>query len=240
MKLTYDLHIHTALSPCGDRSMTPNNIVNMALLNELDVIAITDHNSCENVEPVMKLAGNTDLIVIPGMEIETREEIHVVCLFPDLESAFKMQEIVFEKLPPLNNKAKIFGEQLLMNIQDDVVGEMERLLVQATELSLNDLLNLVQGLKGAFIPAHIDRPSYSIISNLGMIPSNLQIPTLEISRHANYDSFKKNYSDYLILQSSDSHDLGYIGICNQQLEVKTKSIQGIIDSINTFSKQTNR
>jgi hypothetical protein len=234
MKLKYDLHIHTALSPCADNSMTPNNIVNMALLNELDVIAITDHNTCENVEPVMQLARESELIVIPGMEIETREEIHVVCLFPDIESAYKMQELVYQKLPPLHNQSKIFGEQLLMNTEDDIIGKMDRLLVQATELSLNELFKQIQSLKGAFIPAHIDRPSYSIISNLGMIPSNLQIPTLEISRHTQYDSYKKNYPNYVILQSSDSHDLGFIGICKQQLEVENKSIQGILDAINTF------
>lgn len=234
MKLTYDFHIHTALSPCGDNSMTPNNIVNMALVNELDAIAITDHNSCENVEPIMQVANETGLIVIPGMEIETREEIHVVCLFADLESANKMQAFVYNKLPSIHNKEKIFGEQLLMNSEDDVIGQVDRLLVQATELSLNELFKLVQMLKGVFIPAHIDRPSYSIISNLGMIPSNLNIPTLEISRHAQFDSFKKNYPNHSILQSSDSHELGYIGICKRQLEVGTKSIQSILDSINAF------
>lgn len=233
MKLTYDLHIHTALSPCGDNNMTPNNIVNMAQLNELDVIAITDHNTCENVEPIMQLARNSELIVIPGMEVETREEIHIVCLFSNLESAYKMQEIVYKNLPPIHNQSKIFGEQLLMNTNDDVIGKMDRLLVQATELSLNELFKWVQTLKGAFIPAHIDRPSYSIISNLGMIPSNINIQTLEISRHTQYDSYKKIYPNYSILQSSDSHELGYIGICKQQLEVETKSIQGVLDSINT-------
>lgn len=234
MKLTYDFHIHTALSPCAENSMTPNNIVNMALLNELDAIAITDHNTCENVKSVMQVAQETGLIVVPGMEIETREEIHVVCLFPDLETAVKMQGYVYDKLPTLSNKAKIFGEQLLMNADDDITGQRERLLVQATELSLNELYHLIQNLNGAFIPAHIDRPSYSIISNLGMIPNNLHIPTLEISRHVQYDSYIKKYPDHSILQSSDSHELGYIGICKSQMEVGTKSVKGILDTINTF------
>ncbi|PKM93361.1 MAG: phosphoesterase [Firmicutes bacterium HGW-Firmicutes-1] len=234
MKLSYDFHIHTALSPCGENTMTPNNIVNMALLNGLDVIAISDHNTCQNVEAVMQVAKGTKLLVIPGMEIETKEEIHIVCLFQDLKTAYEMQNCIFNKLPSIQNKDQIFGEQLLFNSEDDIIGRMDRLLVQATELSLNEVLKLVQEHHGAFIPAHIDRPSYSIISNLGMIPSNLNLPTLEISRHADYEAYVKQYSNYSILQSSDAHELGFIGICNRQIEVNTKSIQCIIESINAI------
>ncbi|PKM50137.1 MAG: phosphoesterase [Firmicutes bacterium HGW-Firmicutes-7] len=232
MKLTYDFHIHTALSPCGENSMTPNNIVNMALLNGLDAIAITDHNTCQNVEAVLQVAKGTELIVIPGMEIETKEEIHILCLFEELEAAYKMQECIFQKLPDIRNKDKLFGEQLLFNSEDDIIGKEERLLTQATELSLNEVIKLVQFHKGVCIPAHIDRPSYSIISNLGMIPSNMNLPTLEISRHANYETLAKQFSNYSILQSSDSHELGFIGICNRQIEVATKSVRGIIERIN--------
>lgn len=232
MRIKYDFHIHTALSPCGDNSMTPNNIVNMALINELDVIAITDHNSCENIEAVMEVAKDVGILVIPGMEIETREEIHVVCLFPNLEQALKMQKIVYEKLPNIKNNNKYFGEQILFNYEDEIIGRVDRLLIGATKLSINDLFELVKIHKGAFIPAHIDRPSYSIISNLGMIPANMELSSLEVSRHVNYEDYKMKYLNYLILQSSDAHDLGYIGICNSEIDVNEKSIKSILDKIN--------
>lgn len=232
MKLTYDFHIHTALSPCGDASMTPNNIVNMALLNGLDVIAVTDHNTCENVRAVIQVAQETELLVLPGMEIETREEIHVVCLFSTLDAVYNMQREVYERLPTRKNPEKIFGEQLILDDKDEVVGHLDRLLTFATDLSIDELQKLVIQNEGAFIPAHIDRPSYSILSNLGMIPVNMHISTLEISRHANYEAYAQKYGDYLLLQSSDSHDLGYIGICSRQIEVSERTVQSVIQALN--------
>lgn len=233
MELKYDFHIHTALSPCADRSMTPNNIVNMALLNELDVIAITDHNSCENVEAVMEVAKDLGILVIPGIEIETKEEIHIICLFPNIQKAKVVQEIVYSKLPNIKNNNKYFGEQILLNSEDDIVGSIDRLLTGAVNLSINELFDLIQEQKGAFMPAHIDRPSYSLISNLGMIPANLNLSSLEISRHVSYEDYKKRYLEYNLFQSSDSHDLGYIGTCNRVIEVQERTIKAILEKINT-------
>lgn len=232
MKVTYDFHIHTALSPCGDITMTPNNIVNMALLNGLDVIAITDHNSCDNVRAVMEVAKGTELLVIPGMEVETKEEIHVVCLFSSLDDVYNVQKEIYKRLPRQKNSEKIFGEQLILNAQDEIVGRLDNLLTFAADLSIDDLQDLVATYKGAFIPAHIDRPSYSIISNLGMIPKNMQLSTLEISRFADYEVYAQKYDNYLLLQSSDAHDLGYIGICERQIEVLDKTAQSIIRALN--------
>ncbi|NDL67648.1 PHP domain-containing protein [Anaerotalea alkaliphila] len=229
MTLCYDFHIHTALSPCGHEDMTPNNIVNMALINGLDAIAVTDHNSCGNVGAVMEVARDTGLVVIPGMEVETREEIHVVCLFETLEDALRMQEVVYTQLPDRKNSPKLFGTQLLMDQEDEVVGEVDRLLSFATGLSLEEVVELADRNHGVAIPAHIDRPSYSVISNLGMIPPNPLIRTLEVSQYADRASYKEEYPAYRILQSSDSHDLGYIGICRQTIKVKDKSISSILD-----------
>lgn len=231
MKLTYDFHIHTGLSPCGNNDMTPNNIVNMAMLNELDVIAITDHNSCENVESIIEVAKDTNLIIIPGMEIETREEIHIVCLFETLKDAYIVQKEVYANLPKMKNKTKIFGEQLLFDKEDEIIGNVDRLLSFATSLSIDDVFDLTMVNNGVAIPAHIDRPSYSVISNLGMIPENINFKTLEISQYADYDEYETKYYNYKLIQSSDAHDLGYIGICNRQIEVKNKSIQAIISSL---------
>lgn len=231
MEITYDLHIHTALSPCSVNEMTPNNIVNMALISELDVIAITDHNSCENVQAVLDVAKGTDLVVIPGIEVETREEIHVVCLFPSLECAYNVQMEVYEHLPHRRNRTKLFGEQLLFNSEDDEVGKVDRLLSFATDISLDDLFELCESKQGICIPAHIDRPSNSIISNLGMIPEHMTFPTLEISRHSDLSDYTKKYKKYRVIQSSDAHDLGSIGVSEGKLTIKEKSIDGVLTAL---------
>ncbi len=231
MKLTYDLHVHTALSPCGEEEMSPNNIVNMALLNDLDVIAITDHNSCENIRAVLEVAKGTPLLVIPGMEIETREEIHVVCLFSDLESVCNVQKQIYAHLPPLRNNKKVFGEQLLFDEEDEIIGRLERLVAFATDLSIDELKTLVESNGGVFIPAHIDRPSYSIVSNLGMIPSNMKLKVLEISRFADFEDYSSKYPAYTIIQCSDAHELGFLGICNRQLEVNARTVESVLEAL---------
>lgn len=233
MEITCDLHIHTALSPCSVSDMTPNNIVNMSLLSELDVIAITDHNSCENIQAVLDVAKETDLLVIPGIEVETKEEIHVVCLFPDIELAYNVQEVVYNHLSKRKNKTKIFGEQTLFNSEDDEIGQVDKLLSFATNISLDELLELCRINNGLCIPAHIDRPSYSIISNLGMIPEHMRISTLEISRHSKMGAYREKYSNYRLIQSSDAHELAFIGICEQTLEVKEKTIVEILNVLRT-------
>lgn len=233
MEISYDLHIHTALSPCGHEDMTPNNIVNMSKLSDLDVIAITDHNSCENVEAVMRVASKSDLIVIPGIEIESREEVHLVCLFPTLDQVQKVQDIVYSHLPNLPNNRKIFGEQILFNDEDDRIGSINRLLSFACDLSLDQVVQLCIEHDGICIPAHIDRPSYSIISNLGMIPANIDFPTLEISRHNAIEPFIGQYPNYQVIQNSDAHDLGYIGSCNKTLDVPEKTLEAILRKLKT-------
>ncbi len=219
MKVKYDLHIHTALSPCALEEMTPNNIVNMSLINELDVIAIVDHNSCGNSRPIMELAQDKDLTVIPGMEVETREEIHVVCLFAAFDSVYKMQSLVFEHLPALKNKPKVLGHQLLFDCEDECIGEEEKLLSFATDLTYEEVISKTWELGGIAIPAHIDRPSYSVISNLGILPINEKVKVLEISQYADFEAYKKKYPEYLLTQSSDAHELGFIGICKRYLEI---------------------
>lgn len=229
MEINYDLHLHTALSPCALEEMTPNNLVNMSLISDLDVIAVTDHNSCENVAAVMKVAEETGLIVIPGIEVETQEEIHIVCLFETLQAAYQLQDVVYRHLPQRRNNAKIFGNQLLLDHEDEEIGRLDRLLSFATGISIDDLVETVRKIGGVCIPAHIDRPSYSIISNLGMLPEHLSFPVLEISRHSKCIDFEPMYKDHLLIQSSDAHELGFVGICESKLQVTEKSIQGVFE-----------
>lgn len=220
MKLAYDLHIHTGASPCGDESMTPNNIVNMALLKDLDAIAITDHNTIANVKNVLEVAKDTSLVVIPGMEVETSEEFHVITLFEDIGQARQLQDIVYDKLPKLKNRKDIFGNQLIYNSQDDVVGEIDRLLLTATMLSVYELVEIVRQIGGICYPAHIDRQSYSIISNLGLIPPDLDIVNLEISKFAKITNYIDKYPGKRIIQSSDAHYLGDILERESYMDIK--------------------
>ena len=122
--LYYDLHIHSCLSPCGDDDMTPANLVGMAAVKGLDVIALTDHNSCRNCAAAMRHGEICGVTVIPGMELTTSEEVHVVCLFPSLENAMSFDQFVYERILPIQNRPDIFGRQQILDEQDQVTGEV--------------------------------------------------------------------------------------------------------------------
>ena len=229
MRAYYDLHIHSALSPCGDEDMTPNNIVNMALLKGLDIIAVTDHNSCGNVRAVQKVAGDR-LLVIPGMEIETEEEVHILAYFPTIEQAEKMQEEIEKSIPPIKNRADIFGRQLYLDEEDEIVEEEERLLVTASGLPIEQVFERVRYHGGVPVPAHIDRTSYSIISNLGFIPENIDISALEITEKMRAE-LENKYSDFVILTSSDAHYLGDIAEPLYYLDIINKTVVEFLDKM---------
>lgn len=232
MKIYIDLHIHTALSPCGDNDMTPNNIVNMAKLKGLDAIAITDHNSCENAAACIEAGKSAGILVIPGMEIQTREDVHALCLFRDIESAMTFQNLVYNSLPQLKNKPNVFGEQILFDCSDNIIGINDRLLLTSSNISFNEACNLVKKLKGAFIPAHIDRNSFSVIFNLGFIPDNLPIKTVEYSNYEDLRKMKDSKSikpDYRFIKSSDAHYLWDILERESFIDVDELTISNIID-----------
>ncbi len=210
--MTYycDLHIHSALSPCGDRDMTPNNIVNMAVLCGLNIIALTDHNSIGNVEATMKVAQNLPITVVPGMELETAEEAHFVCLFPTIEIAKEFDSWLEQYRLQVKNRPDIFGEQLYLNELDEPVGTEERLLVTAVTCSVYNAATFVRSLGGVIFPAHVDRSSYSVISNLGTVPEDLGFTTVELSKNMTKDEALEKYpylSRYQIITDSDSHYL---------------------------------
>lgn len=231
MSLYYDLHIHSALSPCGDNDMTPNNIVNMSILKGLDVIGITDHNSCGNVRSAIKAADGR-IIVIPGMEIETSEEVHMVSLFPTVEAAEEMEKIVRASSQGIKNRPEIFGNQYYMDENDEIVGEEENLLVTACGLDMYSAVSEVLRLNGAIYPAHIDRASYSVLSNLGFIPPDLNFKAVEITE-AGLPKLKEEYKDYVIITSSDAHYLGDIAEKNRFLGISTKNIDKILSKLST-------
>ncbi len=214
--LYYDFHIHSALSPCGDKDMTPNNIVNMAALSGLDVIALSDHNSVGNVRAAMKVGEDCGITVIPGMEVETAEEVHILTLYPSIEAAEFAAEKVYNSLPDIKNRPEIFGEQLKMNADDEIVGIEEKLLISPTSLAIEEVFALTDEVGGLFIPAHVDRHSYSVLTNLGFIPDNLPIRCIEISKKVDdvnaYLSSRPSLAKYEVFRNSDAHYLQDISI----------------------------
>ena len=207
-KYFYDLHIHSVLSPCGDDDMTPCNIVGMSKRLGLDVIAITDHNSTGNAEAVMKCGQAMGLTVVPGMELETREEVHVLMLFEDLSKANEFSDFVMEKLFKIKNDVSIYGKQQYMNEDDEEVGTEENLLVVSVDIGVYDVVALADKFGGVAIPAHIDKASHSVLAMLGDIDEYMGFKTLEVSCHAT-EEFIKSWQDkgYRIIRDSDSHYL---------------------------------
>lgn len=226
MRLYYDLHIHSALSPCGDEDMTPNNIVNMSVLKGLDLIAVTDHNSCRNAKAVMK-AADGKIIVIPGLEITTSEEVHVLCYFPNIEAAEDMSELVRSRMQGIRNKPEIFGRQLVMNEMDEVVDEEEYLLVNAVNLDIYETAEETHRRGGVFVPAHIDRSSYSVLANLGFLPPDLLVDALEITE-SNVERLANSFKSNAVLTSSDAHYLENIAEKNRFMDTTDKMTKNII------------
>jgi len=210
-KLYYDLHIHSALSPCADDDMSPNDIIGMALLNRLDIIAVTDHNSFANTEAIVKAARGQNIIVLPGAEITTAEEVHVICLFSELTDAMSFDAELSDYYPAMSNRIDIFGKQVIYNESDQVIGELERMLFAPTTISFDELYELVNYYGGAFIPAHVDRDSFSVMSNLGFVPPHLNIRTIEISPHGIENEYEKQNAEqfkrHQVISSSDAHQL---------------------------------
>lgn len=207
--------------------MTPNNIVNMSLLKGLDMIAITDHNTCGNCRAVIEAAEN-NLLVIPGLEVETSEEVHVVCYFPDIKAAERMEAAVKNSTPFIENRPDIFGRQFYMNALDEVTGEEKNMLVRASGLDIYEVVRLSREFGGIAVPAHIDRSSYSILSNLGFIPPDLKTPTLEITEKAR-NALSEKYHNFQIITNSDAHYLENISERYYSLELSHKTAQSVID-----------
>lgn len=230
MKLYYDFHIHSALSPCGDNDMTPNNLINMSIIKGLDAVALTDHNACENVRAAAAVAGDK-IIFIPGMEVETSEEVHIVTLFPTADAAEEMQRILTDSSPYIPNRPEIFGNQYIMDENDEICGEIERMLVTASGLDIYTVVAAAKDLGGIAYPAHIDRESYSVLSNLGFIPPDLDISAVEITEKSRA-ALEGEYSNrYNIITSSDAHYLWDISERNHYIEVSDASVRGILNAI---------
>ena len=208
-----DLHIHSCLSPCAELEMYPSAVVAASLNWGLDIIGICDHNASENVRYVIKAAENTPLTVFPGMEVTSKEEVHILGLFENVESLYKLQEIVYGALPGENDE-DIFGCQAIVNELDEVEGFNKRLLIGSTTLSLRYLTEAIKDLQGIAVAAHIDRESFGIIGQLGFIPDDVRFDALEVSFRTDFRTARLRYPELAhqpIIQSSDAHRIEEIG-----------------------------
>jgi PHP family Zn ribbon phosphoesterase len=209
-----DLHIHTCLSPCAELSMTPREIVERAASLGINIIAICDHNSAENVSVTREVARGKGIRVVAGMEINSSEEVHVLGLFGDLEDVSKMQQVIYDNLQPGQNDEDTFGMQVVVNEADEVLGFNKRLLIGATSLSVNSVVDIIHSFNGLAVASHIDREGYGILGQLGFIPQELNFDALEISRRTRPDEARIKFASYRHLpwiSSSDAHRLEDIG-----------------------------
>ncbi len=208
-KIYYDLHIHTVLSPCGGDDNTPNNVVNMAKLKGLDVIAISDHNTVGNVLACQKIGQKIGLKVLCGMELTCEEEVHVLCLFEQYENAKAFGELVSTRQMKIKNKIEVFGHQQYMDENDSVLKEEENLLLMATDIGVYEISSLVKNFDGIAIPAHIDKEGSGLVKMLGFIDPLMGFDVFEVSKHCQ-DSFLKDLNleqNIIILHNSDAHYL---------------------------------
>lgn len=208
-KYYYDLHIHSCLSPCGDDESTPDSIAGMGELNGLDIMALCDHNTCKNCPAFFEAAFRHGILPIAGMELTTAEDIHAICLFPNLEKAMEFDSVVSERRMKVENRIDIFGNQFICDSEDKVVGEEKYLLSIATDISLDEAPSLVESFGGICFPAHIDRESNGVISVLGTFPETPVFYAAEFHDCEKKDKYSEDYGleNKKLLVNSDAHYL---------------------------------
>jgi 3',5'-nucleoside bisphosphate phosphatase len=224
-----DLHIHTVLSGCAEVEMIPPLILQQAKQLGLNLIAITDHNACHNVEAVIQASAGTGIHVLPGMEFQSKEEVHLLCLFDTVPQCLEWQYEVFTKLPRLLNKEEVFGPQFVVDPTGDWVRTEEQLLAVSADLGLEEAVTRVHSLGGTVIPAHVDRPSFSLLSNLGFIPESLDVPALEVTAGFSRDAGLARWpslKSWSLVVNGDAHRLQEIQN-RTQLDMEAPVVQEI-------------
>ena len=217
--------------------MTPYNLVNMAKILGLDIIALTDHNSAQNCRAAMTVGESVGLTVVPGMELCTSEEVHIVCLFDDVNNAEAFSDYVLSTVPPVKNRPEIFGDQLMMNGGDGIVGTQELLLTTASGISIENAVETVGQYDGVCYPAHIDRSSYSVISNLGMITDEMNFAAVEMTENTDQNEYRSKYpiiKDMPVFVSSDAHYLENMREAKHTIDVAENSAKAVVEYIKSL------
>ncbi len=235
MRVYYDFHLHSCLSPCGSEDMTPSNLVNMAVLLGYDMIALTDHNSCLNTPAAVQLGQRAGICVVPGMELCTSEEAHVICLFPTVEAAMGFHRYVEQRSAKIKNRPELFGRQMILDENETLLGEEEMLLLNAVNVSVNRVAAAARGFNGAVFPAHVDRSAYSVIASLGSIPPEAGFAAAEISRAEKAEELlQKNpeLNGKILLCNSDAHYLENMPDPRAWLDLPERSPECLISALN--------
>lgn len=209
-----DLHVHTVLSPCAEYRMVPSLIVQRAVDSGVGLIGVTDHNSGENAQAVVRAAKGSSVHVLPGMEVESREGVHLLALFDEIGALNRWQDAVYSALPPRQNDARLFGTQLVVDADGTLISVNQRLLATAAALSVEEVVRGVGLLGGLCIPAHVDRPANGLLGVLGMVPDGLGVPALEVSRNLSPQQAAQRFpqlKEITLVRSSDAHALEDVG-----------------------------
>ena len=233
----YDFHIHSCLSPCADNDMTPNNLAGMAALAGLNIMALTDHNSSRNCPAFFAAAKKNGIIPVAGMELTTAEDIHVVCLFEHLEDALSFNDEVDDRRILIRNRPDIFGDQMIMNENDEVIGREENLLTNATQIPVDAVPDLVKKHHGVCYPAHIDREANGIVSILGTFPADLDVLWAELHDIDSENAFRENFTalqNKRFLAGSDAHYLWDISDKRCYFELEDEPYSGALVRKNLF------
>lgn len=237
MKVYYDLHIHSCLSPCGADDMTPNNLVHMAALAGLQVIAVADHNTTKNVPAAMAVGQQAGVLVVPAMELTTKEDIHVLCLLPSLEQAEAFRQYVYARLPQRKNRPKAFGHQYVMDAQDEILEEEPQLLSFGADIGIYEVKALLEQYEGLAVPAHIDRASYSLIGVMGLVDPEMGFSVYETTIACDRQALMEKYHfTGGFLSNSDAHDLIAIQDAARTLEISELTPRGVIEAVRNLGK----
>jgi len=222
-----DLHIHTCLSPCGELEMSPRAIAEKAREKKIDILGICDHNSAENVPALKEAAQPFQISVLAGIEIASREEVHILGLFDDMEAAFRAQDAVYEHLPGENDE-ETFGLQVVVNSEGEVLRINKKLLIGASTLALEKVVELIHSLNGLAIASHVDREGFSLIGQLGFVPDNLPLDGLEVSPRISLDEARRRFSSRLpLMAGSDAHRLEEIGLATTSFLLQAGTVAEI-------------
>lgn len=227
---TGDLHIHSVLSPCGQLEMSPANIIEAARHRELNVIGLADHNSTLNAVVTRNLGAEEGILVLMGAEVATREEVHCLTFFEDEERLLLFQQYLEQHYSPIPNRPDIFGHQCVVDAEENILDEVEYYLVAGISQTVQQVAGYVRSLDGLFIPAHINRPSMSLISQLGFIPEGLTADAWEAYRYSRPGVLQEEHPPLrgkTIIRSSDAHSLDQVGAVTTNYHMKELSFNEI-------------
>lgn len=230
-----DLHIHTVLSPCGDIEMTPLNIVRKAKECGIGIIGITDHNSTLNCIEIVRVGMREGIFVLCGAEITTKEEVHVI-VFVDNSYLEHLQSYLEKHIQKIPNNPEIFGYQLAVNEKEEVLSQIDYLLINALDQSIEQVEAFIHSVGGIFIPAHIDKTQNSIYSQLGFMPPALKPDAVEISAkgvRSQQTAMDNSLEKFNFVQSSDAHyieDFGSVYTIINPENISFESIKRAITS----------